>query len=92
MKKGFAPLVVIVAVLIVLFGLIAVLFLSTNHVGEDNLNNDKMMGEEMTDIMPSPSPVSSATDTATLEQELDATVTGSVDTDINSMQKDASGL
>lgn len=92
MKKGFAPVVVILAVVIVIGALIVMLFMSTSHVGEESMtgnSNQEMMSETM---MPSPSPVSTATDTATIEKELNETVTGSFETDINSMQKDASGL
>lgn len=92
-NKGFTPIVVIVAAVVIILALVLILFMGTGHVGEENTMVNTNSGSSMTaDSMPSPSPVSSANDNATIEKELNNTVTGSVDSDINSMKQDASGL
>ena len=91
-KKGFAPVILIfVVVLIVTLALAIMLFLQNGNSGYPDTSptpEAMMEGEEI----PSPEPVSEDTDTETIEEELDATVVGEFEADLNSMEEDASGL
>lgn len=86
-KKGFAHVVLILLVLGII--VLAVTFLSMQGKGYLTAPSPT---PDATEVLPSPSPVSDSTDVETIEDELDATVTGDVEGDINSMENEAAPL
>jgi len=86
-QYGFTPLIAIIAIFIIIVAVIALILSFQN--GQSTQVND---GYKTTDYPPSPSPVSTSTDIDTLESELESTVTGDIEADINSIETDASGL
>lgn len=92
-QKGFAHIFIIVAVLAVL-AIAGYYFISKNGLdymkkGADSSREEMMQDEKMMDTTDE---VSESTKTDVIESELDATTVGSVDSDINELEVDASSL
>lgn len=81
--------VVLVAVAAVAVAAVVILTTQSGQMSEtlDTYNQLKQVATS-----PSPSPISDSTDVDTLEDELDATVVGEFETDIDAMESEASGL
>jgi hypothetical protein len=93
MKKtnsGITHILVLVAVMIAVAALIAI-FLSMQKGGLSTFYPTTTETPAI-EALPSPSPVSDSGDISTLEEEFNATVTGSVDTDIDSLNSEADSL
>lgn len=84
-KRGFSELVLILIVVLVL-AFVAFLVLKYNK------NAGMPTSDQENSLLFSPAPVSDSTDTTTLQQELDATIPGTVDSDLDSMFDAASAL
>lgn len=93
-NQGIAHLGIFIAVIAI--GVLAVFFVVMQKPGTNM--SPRPTPDPITDIynsdgeMVSPSPISEDTDNETLQKELDATVVGDFEADINSMESEASEL
>lgn len=95
-KTGFTAVVVIFVLVAVIAAITVITYmvLSRQSTSSTMDSMDSGHGDAMMEAtpMPSPSPVSDSTDLNTIEKELNDTVVGTPDADINSMSSDAASL
>jgi len=91
-KSGIVPIELLAIVAVVAVVLVLVLALKGGEGGTNTLGPQGGREVANEENPATPLPVSGETDISTIEKEIDATVVGDFEADINTMEKDASGL
>ena len=90
-NKAFTPiLILIVALILVVAGVVGYLVLRPTVIPENTSMNYSPLPSAA--VEPTPAPVTNSENTKTLQMELNQTDSGSIDSDINSLNSDASSL